>query len=480
MKYVDILRLDIKLFATAIIMPLASLCAFSQNVEPKDIDIDLDNLPPYLYQAKGPILVDGIYYKLYRSKELLKDHNGDYYLAAAVYPCYDISKAKTDEENLPLPGFNGNSSADPVPYYTGEVTIPETIEYCGKTFVVDALGPNSFQNSYGMTKLNLPNTIRVIAMRSFINCCRLTELNMPNTINRLEAYTFAHNGLKEFQLPDSLLELEEQLLYPRGMDFNPTALKFSPNSFVPEERYAPISNLGIQQVYNGTKILELPGTRFSLFWEYNQYVYISLVDAGYIAAYFNPTDRFASIRGALHPLSLKYIIVGTDTPPVIECPGPEMILTYGTILSPEEEASGEYVWDKYITAKEPGLFIKDENYDNLTLIVPTGSEQAYAEAPVWSKFKNIRGVANIEQYRNEDALAGLEQIVTDEESITVRGEASRILINAPEGTFATILTPDGRICQNLRTGTSITESKVLPAGLYIVRAGTHTFKTLVK
>lgn len=453
-----------KALAVTLSLTAIAFSAHSLSIEPEEIDFD--NLPTYSFNAVGPIFVDGIYYNVYRSHELLKDPSQDSYLAAVVCSYSYLSQ----------PTHDGASN------YTGEITIPETIEYAGRTFVVDALGTLAFANATGLTKLNLPNTIRVINPRCFENCYNLTELKLPNTMNMIHQFAFAVKSIKELTLPDTLLQIEPQI-YESGspLVFNPTRIKFSSNSFIPEKGYAPISEYGFQGTYNGTKILEFPGTRFSMYWVYEPYVFNGPADAGYIAAYFNPTDRFASVKGALSKHSLKYIISAAEVPPVIEAPGPEMIQPYGEPYSQKDIDTYEYVWTNRMTCKEPGLFGKYADIDDMTLVVPRGSEQAYAEAPVWSEFKKIRGVDNIEQYRNEDALAALEQITEDNAtSVTVRVENSRVIITAPEGTDVTILSPDGRICDTLRTSASVSESRDLSAGLYLVRAAGLTFKILVR
>lgn len=63
-------------------------------------------------------------------------------------------------------------------YYTGDVVVPEVVEYGGKEYVVTAVSIGAFMGSKEMTRLWLPATIEEIGIDAFSSCTGLTEIFM--------------------------------------------------------------------------------------------------------------------------------------------------------------------------------------------------------------------------------------------------------------------------------------------------------------
>ena len=71
----------------------------------------------------------------------------------------------------------GNTAA----HYTnlsGEITIPSSVTYDGKTYTVYGIGGNAFYKNSTITKVNLPNTIKKINRYAFYNCTALTKIKL--------------------------------------------------------------------------------------------------------------------------------------------------------------------------------------------------------------------------------------------------------------------------------------------------------------
>ena len=58
------------------------------------------------------------------------------------------------------------------PYYpySGDIVIPETVNYEGKSYSVTSIGNGTFFNCYELTSITIPNSVTSIGYRAFYNC----------------------------------------------------------------------------------------------------------------------------------------------------------------------------------------------------------------------------------------------------------------------------------------------------------------------
>lgn len=71
-------------------------------------------------------------------------------------------------------------------WYTGDIVIPESIQYDNKTFKVIAIGKNAFMNAAkwknNPTSVTLPNSIITIGANAFFRCSSLSAIDIPNSV----------------------------------------------------------------------------------------------------------------------------------------------------------------------------------------------------------------------------------------------------------------------------------------------------------
>ena len=82
--------------------------------------------------------------------------------------------------------------------YVGDIVIPETVTYNGRTYKVTRIGEDAFStggnneevNGYYLKSITLPNTIESIGEDAFYNCNALRQIIIPSTVTKIEAYAF--------------------------------------------------------------------------------------------------------------------------------------------------------------------------------------------------------------------------------------------------------------------------------------------------
>ena len=66
--------------------------------------------------------------------------------------------------------------------YSGDITIPETVNYKGKTYSVTGIDRNAFRYCTGLTSITIPNSVTYIFHGAFFGCTGLTSITIPNSV----------------------------------------------------------------------------------------------------------------------------------------------------------------------------------------------------------------------------------------------------------------------------------------------------------
>lgn len=88
--------------------------------------------------------------------------------------------------------------------YSGDIIIPQTIEYESKTYTVTSVKANTFGWSPTVTSVLLPNTIVTIGNHAFYGGNTLTSVNIPDGVETIGNYAFGQNKMMEFDIPRSV------------------------------------------------------------------------------------------------------------------------------------------------------------------------------------------------------------------------------------------------------------------------------------
>ena len=92
--------------------------------------------------------------------------------------------------------------------YSGNVVIPETVIYDGRTFEVEWIGYNAFEGCTGLTSVSIPNSIKEIGWMAFSGCSSLTSISIPSSVEMISWYAFQDcGGLTSVTIPESVIQI---------------------------------------------------------------------------------------------------------------------------------------------------------------------------------------------------------------------------------------------------------------------------------
>ena len=133
---------------------------------------------------------------------------------------HDISVKNSDGKTIYY-NFNSDGSSVSVTYlgtsydyysneYSGEIVIPKTITYNGKTYSVTSIGSSAFRDRSGLTSVTIPNSVTSIGYCAFLGCSGLTSVTIPNSVTSIGSSAFSGcSGLTSISIPESVTSIGE-------------------------------------------------------------------------------------------------------------------------------------------------------------------------------------------------------------------------------------------------------------------------------
>ena len=95
--------------------------------------------------------------------------------------------------------------------YSGNVTIPESVEYEGKTYRVTSIGGAAFEGCSGLTSVTIPNSVTSIGSSAFYGCSGLISVTIPNSVTSIEKQTFERCiSLTSVTIPNSVTSIGQR------------------------------------------------------------------------------------------------------------------------------------------------------------------------------------------------------------------------------------------------------------------------------
>lgn len=65
---------------------------------------------------------------------------------------------------------------------SGEITVPQTVEFDGKEYPVKSIGDAAFEGCESITKIIIPEGVTTIGAKAFASCIKLKSVDIPSTL----------------------------------------------------------------------------------------------------------------------------------------------------------------------------------------------------------------------------------------------------------------------------------------------------------
>ena len=73
---------------------------------------------------------------------------------------------------------------------SGDIVIPSTVEYSGKTFRVTSIGANAFYMNMAITSVTIPEGVTDVGYSAFFLCNQLAKISLPDSLEYVDTYAF--------------------------------------------------------------------------------------------------------------------------------------------------------------------------------------------------------------------------------------------------------------------------------------------------
>ena len=81
--------------------------------------------------------------------------------------------------------------------YSGDITIPESVDYNDKTYSVISIGDYAFYGCSDLTSVTIPNSVKTIGSTAFYSCLALTSITIPKSVTHIGGDAFGYNPALE-------------------------------------------------------------------------------------------------------------------------------------------------------------------------------------------------------------------------------------------------------------------------------------------
>lgn len=97
--------------------------------------------------------------------------------------------------------------------YSGDIKIPESVNYNGAKLYVKGIGDNAFMDYDSLTSVSIPSRVRRIGISAFKNCIQLQSLILPDSLVEIAESAFEKTSIYEINLPSSVLTIGDKAFF---------------------------------------------------------------------------------------------------------------------------------------------------------------------------------------------------------------------------------------------------------------------------
>ena len=92
--------------------------------------------------------------------------------------------------------------------YSGNIVIPESVEYNGGTYSVISIGNSAFYNCSTLSGIVIPNSVTSIGESAFYGCCNLEDIEIPDNVTSIGECAFYNcSKITSVKIPDGVTRL---------------------------------------------------------------------------------------------------------------------------------------------------------------------------------------------------------------------------------------------------------------------------------
>lgn len=141
---------------------------------------------------------------------------GDSFVIAEAHGV-DIIYVVSDADNKYVKVGDGTNTAIKADA-SGDITLPETVEFEGETYIVTSISANAFKGCTGIRKVEIDANITSIGNYAFNGCTALSAIKFPETLTSIGQYTFKEcESLKTIDFPESITSLGREAFSYSGL-----------------------------------------------------------------------------------------------------------------------------------------------------------------------------------------------------------------------------------------------------------------------
>ena len=106
--------------------------------------------------------------------------------------------------------YRGNSFSS-YNEYTGEVVIPESVNYNDVAYSVTSVGSQAFMGCNNLTSVIIPNSVTNIGDNAFCSCSGLPSVAIPNSVTSIGGQAFLGcSGLTSITIPNRVTQIKDE------------------------------------------------------------------------------------------------------------------------------------------------------------------------------------------------------------------------------------------------------------------------------
>ena len=105
--------------------------------------------------------------------------------------------------------YQGGSYSTYTNEYSGDIVIPDSVEYSGSVYKVEIINNNSFRNCTAVTSVTIPTSATAIGEYAFDGCTSLENINIGGGVTNIGRYAFNDcSALTSITIPKNVVNID--------------------------------------------------------------------------------------------------------------------------------------------------------------------------------------------------------------------------------------------------------------------------------